>query len=193
VSRDPERASRDLAAPAERIVTEVRRLDGLIKDFLDFARQQRLDLRAIALPPFLQRVVDLWQPVAAARDIALDLAVASDVPALTADENKLRRVLDNLVKNAIEAIDHGPGRVEVRAQRAADDRVRIAVSDTGPGVPESVEMFRLFETTKREGSGLGLSIAKQIVVAHGGQIGFERGVPNGTTFYVDLPLRAATL
>lgn len=191
VSRDPERPGGDLLAPAERIVAEVRRLDGLIKDFLDFARQQRLDLRAVVLPPFLQRMIDLWQPVAAARDIALNLDVAADVPALNADEDKLRRVLDNLVKNAVEAIDHGPGRVDVLVRKADADRVRIAVSDTGPGVPENVEMFRLFETTKRNGSGLGLSIAKQIVVAHGGHIGFERLTPTGTTFYVDMPSRAA--
>jgi signal transduction histidine kinase len=189
VTRNPERPCADFTAPAERIVTEVRRLDALIKDFLDFARQQRLDLRAVVLPPFLQAIVDLWQPVAAARDIALSLDVAPDLPSLTADEEKLRRVLDNLVKNAVEAIDHGPGEVALRAGRTADDRVRIAVSDTGPGVPPNVEMFRLFETTKRNGSGLGLSIAKQIVVAHGGNIGFERLSPNGTTFYVDLPSR----
>jgi len=193
VSRDPERPSRDLAAPAERIVAEVRRLDGLIKDFLDFARQQRLDLRTIELPSMLQRLWDLWQPVAAARDITLELAIAPDVPPLTADEDKLRRVLDNLVKNAVEAIDQGPGRVEVRARRAPTDRVRIDVSDSGPGIPESVEMFRLFETTKRDGSGLGLSIAKQIVLAHGGLIGFERHQPNGTTFYVELPVRAVAV
>ncbi len=193
VSRNPERPSRDLAAPAERIVSEVRRLDGLIKDFLDFARQQRLDLRAVELPPLLQRVVDLWQPVAATRDIAIGLEVAPDVPSLTADEDKLRRVLDNLVKNAVEAIEAGPGRVDVQVGRMAGDRVRIAVSDTGPGVPESVEVFRLFETTKREGSGLGLPIAKQIVVAHGGHIGFERREPTGTTFYVDLPAHAVAV
>jgi two-component system sensor kinase FixL len=193
VARNPERPSRDLMEPAERIVSEVRRLDALIKDFLDFARQQRLDLRAITLPPLLQGLVDLWQPVAASRDIDLRLEIASDVPGLTADEDKLRRVLDNLVKNAVEAIDHGPGRVDVLARCAADDRVRIAVSDTGPGVPESVEMFRLFETTKRNGSGLGLSIAKQIVVAHGGRIGFERLAPHGTSFYVDLPSRVAAV
>lgn len=190
VTRSPDRPSSDLAAPAERIVSEVRRLDGLIKDFLDFARQQRLDLKVVALPPLLQRVVDLWQPVAEARAITLALDVAADVPSLVADEDKIRRVLDNLVKNAVEAIDQGPGRVEVSARRSDEERVRIAVSDTGPGVPESVEMFRLFETTKRNGSGLGLSIAKQIVVAHGGHIGFERRTPHGSTFYVDLPTRA---
>ncbi len=193
VTRNPERPGRDLVAPAERIVSEVRRLDALIKDFLDFARQQRLDLRAVALPPFLQRLVDLWQPVAAARDIELNLDVAADIPGLTVDEDKIRRVLDNLVKNAVEAIDQGPGTVDVLARRRDDDRIRIAVSDTGPGVPETLEMFRLFETTKRNGSGLGLSIAKQIVVAHGGRIGFERRSPHGTAFYVDLPARVAAV
>jgi two-component system sensor kinase FixL len=187
VSRNPERPSRDLGAPADRIVSEVRRLDGLIKDFLDFARQQRLDLRTVALRSLLRRVVELWQPVAAARAVTIALEVAADVPPLTVDEDKIRRVLDNLVKNGVEAIGQGPGRVDVRARRMPGDRVRIDVADTGPGVPEGVDVFRLFETTKRDGSGLGLPIAKQIVVAHGGHIGFERGESTGTTFYVDLP------
>lgn len=193
VHRSPERPSRDLAAPAERIVSEVRRLDDLIKDFLDFARQQRLKLQAVNLPALLRRVVELWQPVAAARAITIALAVAADVPTLSADEDKLRRVLDNLVKNAVEAIEQGPGRIDVDARRIADDRVRIAVSDTGSGMPEHVDVFRLFETTKRNGSGLGLPIAKQIVVAHGGHLGFERRGPSGTTFHVDLPTHATAV
>lgn len=193
VSRSPERPSRDLAAPAERIVSEVRRLDGLIKDFLDFARQQRLRLQAVALPALVRRVFELWQPVAAARGIAIAIDVAADVPLLTADEGKLRRVLDNLVKNAVEAIEEGPGRVDMEVRRVADDRVRIAVSDTGRGMPEDVDVFRLFETTKRDGSGLGLPIAKQIVVAHGGHVGVERREPKGTTVYVDLPRHATAV
>ncbi len=192
VTRNPDRPSRDLAAPAERIVGEVRRLDGLVKDFLDFARQQRLDVRTIAVPPFLQKVLDLWRPVAAARDIAVTLDVAPELGELSGDEEKLRRVLDNLVKNAVEAIDHGPGRVAIRVH-PTDDRVRITVADDGPGIADNVEMFKLFETTKRDGSGLGLSISKQIVLAHGGNIGFERVAPHGTAFHVDLPTRVAAL
>jgi two-component system sensor kinase FixL len=188
VTRDPERPARDLGAAAERIVSEVRRLDDLVKDFLDFARQQRLDVRTIALPPFLQRVIDLWEPVAAAREIDLSLDIEAELTELSGDEEKLRRVLDNLVKNAVEAIDRGPGHVAL-AVRRADERVRFTVSDDGPGIPESVEMFKLFETTKRNGSGLGLSISKQIVLAHGGNIAVERLSPHGTAFHVDLPTR----
>jgi len=186
VSRDPDRPARDLAKPAERIVSEVKRLDGLIKDFLDFARQQRMDLRRVAVGGFVERAIELWRPVAAARDVVLAVDVAPDVGDIAADEDKLRRVLDNLVKNAIEAVDHGPGRVVVRAERRGD-QVRITVADTGAGVAEGVEIFRLFESTKRDGTGLGLPIAKQIVLAHGGTIGFERREPVGTVFHVDLP------
>ena len=186
VAREPERLARDLVKPAERIVSEVKRLDGLIKDFLDFARQQRLDVRAVPVRLFLERVVDVWRPVARGRDVVLALDVAPDVGAVAGDEDKLHRVFDNLLKNAIEAVEHGPGRVDVRAVRAGD-QVRITVADTGAGVAEGVEIFRLFESTKRDGTGLGLPIAKQIVLAHGGAIGFERCTPSGTAFHVDLP------
>jgi signal transduction histidine kinase len=186
VARHPDGPARDLAKPAERIVSEVKRLDGLIKDFLDFARQQRLAVRAVSVPDFLARTVELWRPVAAARDITLALDVAPDAGTIAADEDKLRRVLDNLVKNAIEAVERGSGHVDVRAERRGG-QVRITVADTGAGIAEGVEIFRLFESTKRDGTGLGLPIAKQIVVAHGGTIGFENLAPRGTAFYVDLP------
>jgi two-component system sensor kinase FixL len=188
VNRNPDRPSRDLSAPAERIVAEVRRLDGLIKDFLDFARQQRLKLATVALPALLERVLEPWRPVAAARGITIAFEVGAGVPTLTADQEELRLAFDHLVKNAVEAIEPGPGRVDVVVERRPDDRVRVAISDSGVGVPESVDVFRIFETTKRDGSGLGLPIAKQIVAAHGGQIDFERREPRGTTFYVDLPV-----
>jgi two-component system sensor kinase FixL len=175
-----------LLDPAERIVAEVRRLDHLVKDFLDFARQQRLELKAVTLPTLLRHVLELWQPVAAERAIAVDLELTDDLPVVTADEEKLRRVLDNLVKNAIEAIDKGPGRVALRATTTGD-RIRIGIEDDGPGIPPSLQLFRLFETTKPAGSGLGLSIARQIALAHGGDIVVERLTPKGAGFYVDLP------
>jgi two-component system, LuxR family, sensor kinase FixL len=176
-----------LIEPAERIVGEVRRLDHLVKDFLDFARQQRLDLREVALPPMLRHLIELWQPVAAERSIAVALELGDEVPAISVDEEKLRRVLDNLVKNAIEAIDHGPGHVAVRLA-ASGERIRISVEDDGPGIPQSLQLFRLFETTKPTGSGLGLSIARQIVLAHGGDLVVERLTPKGAGFYIDLPI-----
>jgi signal transduction histidine kinase len=96
-------------------------------------------------------------------------------------------VLDNLVKNALEAIDQGPGMVKLATNSLAPEKVEIIVQDSGPGVPETMNVFQLFETTKRNGTGLGLAIARQIVTAHGGEIDFERLMPSGTVFRIGLP------
>ncbi len=171
----------------ESILAEVRRLDSLTKEFMEFSREQRLHVTAVDLRRFLQRIVDLWEPVAAARAIDIDFATPSHVPLLTADEEKLHRVFDNLVKNAIEAIDRGPGRVDIDVTRPGPQAVRISVTDTGPGIPETMQVFRLFETTKPNGSGIGLAVARQIVLAHRGSIDCVRLTPRGTMFNVDLP------
>jgi two-component system sensor kinase FixL len=179
--------ARALLKPAEIIFEEVRRLDSLIKEFMDFSREQRLDLKAVRLSHFLDQVLVLWQPVAAARDIGLALDMPEDVPPLSADADKLLRVFENLLKNAIEAIGHGPGRIVIRVVVPEAGRVVINVEDTGPGIPEGFDPFRLFETTKPQGTGLGLPIARQIVVAHGGHIDFGSREPRGTVFQVALP------
>jgi PAS domain S-box-containing protein len=173
--------------PMERILAEVGRLDSLIKEFMDFSREQRLQLTAIDLPSFLKEVVEIWRPVAAERGIALSVQAPRGALSLTADDEKLRRVLDNLVKNAIEAIEHGPGHVGIQVTVPAADAVCISVIDTGPGIPDTVEAFRLFETTKTNGSGIGLAVAKQIVLAHRGTIEFSRCSPHGTVFRIQLP------
>ncbi len=185
--RDANQPISTIVKPVERILTEVRRLDSLTKEFMEFSREQRLDLKAVNVRGFLQRVVDLWQPVAATREITIVLEAPSDVPSLTADEEKLHRVFDNLVKNAIEAIDEGPGRVAIQVTLPQADAVRISVTDTGPGIPEQVQVFRLFETTKPQGSGIGLAVARQIVLAHRGSIQCARLDPRGTIFSIDLP------
>jgi len=186
--RDPSQPLDSVRASLERILGEVRRLDALIKDFMEFSREQRLDLQPVDLVRFLQEVRELWRPVAAARDITLSIDADPSLPEITADEYKLRRVFDNLVKNAIEAIDRGPGQVGIRVVHGAPDTVQILVSDTGPGIPEAVQVFRLFETTKAHGSGIGLAVAKQIVLAHRGSINYGPLQPRGTVFRVELPL-----
>ena len=173
--------------PIEQIVSEVRRLDTLIKEFMNFSRGQHLDLKPIPLPAFLQTIVDFWAPVAAERGISLALDLPPETPLLNADADQLRRVFDNLLKNAVEALDQGPGRIDVIVTLPNPETVRISVCDSGPGIASSVHVFRLFETTKSFGSGLGLAITKQIVLAHGGSIEFSRVAPHGTVFHIELP------
>ncbi len=174
--------------PVEQLESEVRRLESLIRELMTFSREQRLDLKVVRPRSFLQRIVDLWQPLAAEGGVTLTLDVRDEVASLRVDEAKLRRVLDNLIKNALEAIDEIPGSVRVLLTAPAPSRVRISVEDSGPGVPKAVQVFRLFETTKANGSGLGLAVAKQIVQAHGGDIFYAAAEPRGTVFHVELPL-----
>jgi PAS domain S-box-containing protein len=179
--------------PAERIITEVQHLDSLIRDFMDFAREQRLDPRPIDASRFLRECLNVWEPVATAREILLVLDVPDDVPVvLQADSEKLRRVFDNLLKNAIEAIDRGPGHITMRLSVAAPEKIHVSLEDTGPGIPETLQVFRLFETTKPHGTGLGLTIARQIVQAHGGSIEFASLKPHGTVFHIELPCQAVS-
>ncbi len=182
-----------VVGPAKRILSATQRLDVLVREFMDFAREQRLDLKAVHLPHFLSEIAALWEPVAAHREIALTLHLEKEACSLHADEEKLRRVLDNLVKNAVEAVDHGPGKIRIHASNPAPERVRISVEDTGPGIAKDVEVFRLFETTKPQGSGLGLAVARQIVMAHGGGISFAPLQPHGTVFHVELPRRGPAM
>ena len=175
--------------PAERIISTVGRLENLVRGFMAFTREQCLELADVVLPQFLQEAVSFWQPVAAARTIAIDFD-PDHVGVVRADEKQLRRVVDNLLKNAIEAIDRGPGRVSVLAAAPTEQIVRVSVEDTGPGFPETIKGFRLFETTKTGGTGLGLAVAKQIMLAHGGGIEFAPLYPHGTVFHLDIPRQA---
>jgi PAS domain S-box-containing protein len=185
--RDERQPVSVVVQPLERIVAEVRRLDERIKEFMEFSHEQRLELKAVDLGRFLQEVADIWQPVAAERGIGLSVEAPGDGLSLTADDEKLRRVFDNLVKNAIEAIDRGPGQVAIQVTVPSPESVCIAVSDTGPGIPDTVQAFRLFETTKPNGSGLGLAVVKQIVLAHRGTIQYSKFTPHGTVFRLELP------
>jgi len=186
LTREPVRADR-LAAVIDTMIDTTKRLDVLIGEFKEIAREQRLQLRDVMLPALLRQVVAAWQPEAKDRDIALESGVFGPLPTLRADEDQLRRVLDHLVKNALEAVEHGPGAVRVAAESRGADHVRIIVEDTGPGVPHGTDVFAMFETTKPTGTGLGLPICKQIAQAHGGGIECGPRFPRGAVFTVELP------
>ncbi len=193
LARAPNDPLETVRPPAEHLVATVRRLDTLIEDFKTFVRDQRLDIRDLDLGDLLRELVSVWQPEARAHGIELDLGQAGDGQIIQADRAQLRRLLDNLAKNALEAIGEGPGRIGVAAAVSTPDRVRISVEDTGPGIPEGANVFDLFETTKPDGTGLGLAIAKEIAVAHGGGIEFAAVRPNGAVFTVELPRNGPTL
>ncbi len=189
IARDPGAPVETVKEAAETILATAKRMDSLIADFKEFAREQHLQIADIDLPPFLQEIVTSWEGEAASRGIA----IAGDVGAIgprmiRGDRTKLQRVMDNLVKNALEAVERGPGLVRLAVVRLDEARICISVEDDGPGLPPEVNVFAMFETTKPNGTGLGLPICQEIVRAHGGGIDVAPRHPKGTVFHVYLPV-----
>ncbi len=166
---------------------EVKRLDNLVGDFLQFSRSNRVQYRPASLDALLDEVMRLLRPEARAAGVTLRRHQIGDaVPDLRVDPEKIKQVAINLVQNAIEAM-HGGGVVTVESG-LVNGRATMVVKDEGPGLPEGLDVFQLFVTTKAQGTGLGLSIAQQIVLEHGGEIAASSEPGKGATFTVSLPV-----
>jgi PAS domain S-box-containing protein len=115
--------------------------------------------------------------------------LAADLPRITADRVQLQQVLMNLMLNAIEAMKETGGVLTVKSQRDGDNRLLVAVSDTGVGLPaeKADQIFDAFFTTKTQGSGMGLAISRSIVESHGGRLWAIANDGRGATFYFILP------
>ena len=190
LERDPSQPLGSVKDVIEQLTQTTRRLDVMIRDFKSFAREQRLELSMVDVPDFLKQALAAWTPEAEHRGITLSGPITCAIPSIMADADKLRRVFDNLLKNALEAIGQGPGEVSLSVDFPTREKVRFIVADTGPGFPAHLRAFSLFETTKPEGTGLGLAIVKEIVQAHGGGIDLAQGVGGGAAFHVEIPARS---
>lgn len=184
----------ELGEDLELIVKEAHRCKGIVAGLLNFARQSRVQLQKTSIGAFLGEIVR--QKRADARFAGVRLVVELD-PALEEvwlDPDQFRQVLDNLLHNAMEAMD-GTGTITLRARwNAVRGDARFEVTDTGCGIPpENVKrIFTPFFTTKKlgRGTGLGLAIAYGIVKMHGGNIEVDSQVGRGTTFRLNLPGRS---
>lgn len=170
---------------------------------MDRLRQDLLDVAAIeagrlsfepgetALAEVVDDVLGTVAGMAAEKSLAVESCVSAELPAVWADRERLHQVLSNLVGNAVK-FTPAHGRIRVSAARDGDD-VRVAVEDTGPGIPaehlENVfDRFWQARSTRRAGAGLGLAIARGVVEAHGGRIWARSEVGRGTTFEFTLPV-----
>lgn len=170
---------------------EIKRLDALVGDFLLFSRSTHVEFAPASLETLADEVVQLLAVEARARGTTLlRLRSGVAIPEQAMDAGKMKQVLINLVRNAVEAVGED-GRVEVETG-IVDGRASIAVRDNGPGLPNDIDVFQLFVTTKPKGTGLGLPIAQQIVLEHGGEITAKRDSEKETSFTVWLPLARAS-
>jgi signal transduction histidine kinase len=180
---------RDLAVLEEEIV----RLERLTHTFLDFARPPQLDKRPFELQSLLQDTVALLSGRAHEQEVGIHCESPSVPVLIEADCGQIRQVVLNLLLNALEAVPHD-GQICVRLETTrrtatAPRGAVIHVSDSGPGLPADLgeEIFTPFVSTKATGIGLGLSICKRIVEAHGGEITASNRPEGGATFLVHLP------
>ncbi len=166
---------------------EVHRLSRTLDDFLRFMQLGKLELKPTDINELAAEVIEFIEPKLASMNISLRHHLAADPPLCLADHRLLKQALLNLVLNAQEAMPEG-GELILRTSRA-DGKVTIDLIDTGPGVSEEARdrIFDAFFSTKEEGTGLGLALARQIVDQHGGGIDLHSEPGKGTHFIIQLP------
>jgi two-component system sensor histidine kinase PilS (NtrC family) len=168
------------------VQSEAERLEGLVREFLSFARPVSPALEALEGSAAVAETMELFRPQLAERGIEVSVRAAAPVW-LRADPRQLRQVLWNLLGNAADATPRG-GRVEIRLFASGEHGV-LEVADTGEGIAEE-DLQRIFDpffTTKERGTGLGLAIVHRIVEAHGGEVSVRSDPGQGSTFRVVLP------
>jgi signal transduction histidine kinase len=178
----------DIEPQMDIISREILRLDRVVKTFLDFTRPVELNLAEIPLEEFVNEIVDLARPQAAFAGIQVQVEQRGDGATIRADKDMLKQAVLNVAVNAIEAMPAGG---QLRFISAIDhDEAEIRIADSGPGIPPELrdKIFRLYFTTKKEGSGIGLAMTFRIVQLHDGTIDFASEPGKGTTFTVRLPV-----
>ncbi len=172
------------------ISDEVARLERIITELLDFSKpQNKLQLGEVDVNRLVHETLAMATVEAEAHKVKVVERLDEGLGSVTIDGDKIRQVLHNLIKNALEAMPD-QGELSVETSGTADGRFRLTVADSGPGIPAE-RRERVFEpgfTTRQEGSGFGLAIARRMVELHGGTLQL-RDVPKGCTFDIVLPRR----
>jgi signal transduction histidine kinase len=178
------------------IVVSAKRMNRLIADLLDVTRLEGgkrlpVELGSVEVSDMLQEAEELFRAQAGAAQVSLVYHADENLPRVYADRHRVMQVLSNLIGNSMKFTPPG-GRIEVAASRR-DGKARFTVADTGPGIPKEhlSDIFSPYwqaKRTERMGAGLGLSISKGIVEAHGGRIWVESDPGMGAQFYFTLPV-----
>jgi signal transduction histidine kinase len=201
----------------DKIRAEVQRLNGTVTSSLEFVKPASSNFGSAELQPLIDEAMTVARDRHDRPEVEIRIGKRVDLPVLRADRDQLRQVFENLVLNAAEAVGDS-GQVVIDVERVAapktvsasydeplrsddlvtsefDEFIVVRVSDDGPGIPEQARgrIFHPFFTTKRQGSGVGLSTVKKIVDSHGGLIDVDRSTLGGARFTVRLPLISATL
>jgi hypothetical protein len=170
---------------------EVRRLDRVVKTFLDFSRPVDVKLEEVDLAALAREVAELMVPQARLANIALEFGSPEKTAEIRGDPDMLKQVILNLVTNALDAMTAAKtanGFLKLGVFRE-DESVILQVADNGPGIPGDLraKVFQLYFTTKPKGSGIGLAMTYRAVQLHNGTIDFSSEDGRGTTFRLHFP------
>jgi C4-dicarboxylate-specific signal transduction histidine kinase len=183
-----ERASQSL----ERVIRDADRARKVIERVRDLAKNSPPVKAAVIVNEALREVIMLTRREVALNRVTLEAQFADDLPLVSADRIQLQQVCLNLIVNAIESfksISSGPRNLLVRTEKDVSESILFTVSDTGAGLgaENTEDIFNAFYTTKSDGIGMGLTISRSIIEAHGGRLWASSNVPRGTKFQFTLP------
>ncbi|OPY87563.1 MAG: Sporulation kinase E [Smithella sp. PtaU1.Bin162] len=167
---------------------EIKRLNGIIEEFLSFSKSRRLQLSDFSIIDVLQKIVSLIREEASARGVTIETKWRLSPAIIPMDVNKLQQSFLNLIKNALESIP-AEGKITITVDKEGKNYIVVSISDTGCGMTaEEIEkIFSPEYTTKEKGVGLGIPLASEIIRGHGGEIRVISLKGKGTTFEVVLP------
>lgn len=177
------------------IVQQVDNLKSMVNAFSDYARAPSLHLQAVDLNALVQEIAELYRQNE--RQAQIDLQLATDLPMLHLDIHRIRQLLVNLLKNALEALEEqriNPASVILKTQYLVESQhVLLSVQDNGAGIPSALlpRLFEPYVTSKHKGTGLGLAIVKKIVEEHGGHLSARNHESGGAILSVKFPVNQA--
>lgn len=184
----PTRDEQEYSRFIELMRGEVQRLNFIVEEFLSLARPLDLKPDEVRIDELLEELATLAEGDAKSADVQIRVVLSHDLPRARVDRNYFKQVLLNLVLNGIQSMPHG-GSLTLEA-KTAGGKMGVTVADTGEGIPKEM-LSRIFEpyfTTKTKGAGLGLTIARRIIEAHGGILTVDSTVGQGTRFHITIPL-----
>ena len=177
---------RNVLANLHFAIEEIRRLGELLNEFRSLSRPQTLNVQPTNLVQAIHQVLIPEMAAWRATGITIKRDCDETLPQIMLDEDKMKQVILNICKNAVEAMPEG-GTLTLACYESGD-RIILEISDTGRGIPKDLDPFQLFTTTKPTGTGLGLPLVHQIITAQGGQIEYTSAPDKGTTFTISFPL-----